>query len=799
MVPFGPLGFRRLQICPWHRGEVRRETRGFGDVPVRKRSIGIRLVGSVLRMRAWIARYTSFAEGAPMQGDFRIGDRTVVPTLNQILHDGAAVHVEPKAMRVLLYLAARRGEVAGREELFRAVWPDTFVTDDVLKRCVSDLRKALGDEHRNPRFIETIPKVGYRLLSAVEPVEPLGEVRRAFGGVTLDAEAAAADRSAASEGGLRLQTATSAAVVARGTRRRRTAITIGGVVLIGAVGAAAYWVLRPREASAPYIVQLRAERLVESSSFSPDGNQVAYSAPGDDGGYPDIWVNIVGEAETHRLTTDRAFFDTWPAWAPDGKQIAFVRFPSGGGPGSVYVVSPLGGVERQLLDFAVRGTSLSWSPDGRWLAAAQGAPPTSPFGTGIYLIPTAGGESRQVTFPNGSSFHTAPAFSPDGSALAYASCQGPEGSLCYVWTLSLDAEARPHGAPRRLTQQGAPTSTLAWTRDGGFIIYGADWAAGARLWRVRADGSAAPEREELAGPGVFNPSTVPCCDRLAYVRDVGAGSIYRFEPGVGAAPLIRSAFFDGNAHYSPDGRRIAFSSDRADERPEVWLANADGTAVTRLTRGPGRHQGSPRWSPDGRAIAFDSQAGDGRWDIWTIGIDGSGLRQITRDKADENMPSWSHDGQFLYYGSNRTGRYEIWRVPASGGTEEQVTHGGGFLPFESRDGRTLYYLRRTGGELLARPTAGGEERLIVPCVDRWDYAVGPNGIFHIDCLGQGGRADLRRALRYWVAATQQDREVAILDLGPGHNLGLSASPDGRSVIYSPFTHEHHLMMIENFR
>ncbi len=114
-----------------------------------------------------------------MQGDFRIGDRMVVPTLNQIRHGGAPVHVEPKAMRVLLHLAARGGEVAGREELIKEVWPDTFVTDDVLKRCIPDLRKALGDDRRNPRFIETIPKVGYRLLTAVEPAETSGKPRPA--------------------------------------------------------------------------------------------------------------------------------------------------------------------------------------------------------------------------------------------------------------------------------------------------------------------------------------------------------------------------------------------------------------------------------------------------------------------------------------------------------------------------------------------------------------------------------------------------------------------------------------------
>lgn len=105
-----------------------------------------------------------------MQGDFRLGDRTVVPSMNRIVTNGSAVRVEPKAMRVLLHLAALRGEVAPREEIIRAVWPDTFVTDDVLKRCVSDLRKALGDDRDAPRFIETIPKVGYRLLLVAELV-----------------------------------------------------------------------------------------------------------------------------------------------------------------------------------------------------------------------------------------------------------------------------------------------------------------------------------------------------------------------------------------------------------------------------------------------------------------------------------------------------------------------------------------------------------------------------------------------------------------------------------------------------
>jgi Tol biopolymer transport system component len=223
---------------------------------------------------------------------------------------------------------------------------------------------------------------------------------------------------------------------------------------------------------------------------------------------------------------------------------------------------------------------------------------------------------------------------------------------------------------------------------------------------------------ELTGPGTRQPSTARSQDRLLFTRVHFEVHIYRLQVGGTVAPLIELTFRDTFPQYSADGRRVSFCSDRADEREEVWLADADGTNVTRLTRGPGRAQCSPRWSPDGRTIAFDSQAENGHLDIWTIGVDGSGLRQVTHDPADENMPSFSRDGRFLYYGSNRTGRYEIWRVPVTGGPEEQVTHEGGYLPFERLDGRTLYYKRTEPGDspLLARPTAGGEERTIAPCV-----------------------------------------------------------------------------------
>src|SRR2546423_894000 len=104
-----------------------------------------------------------------MQGDFKIGDWLVSPAVNLISSNGNGTRVEPKAMQVLLYLSEHPG-VASKEQLISAVWPDVFVTDDVLPGCISTLRKAFKDNARQPRVIETIHKSGYRLLLDVQAV-----------------------------------------------------------------------------------------------------------------------------------------------------------------------------------------------------------------------------------------------------------------------------------------------------------------------------------------------------------------------------------------------------------------------------------------------------------------------------------------------------------------------------------------------------------------------------------------------------------------------------------------------------
>jgi dipeptidyl aminopeptidase/acylaminoacyl peptidase len=267
---------------------------------------------------------------------------------------------------------------------------------------------------------------------------------------------------------------------------------------------------------------------------------------------------------------------------------------------------------------------------------------------------------------------------------------------------------------------------------------------------------------------------------------------------------------DFNPAFSPEGRRVAFGSSRSG-KSEVWLADLDASNAVQLTSMSAPRTGTPGWSPDGQTIAFDSNL-EGQYEIYTIPASGGKPRRLTSHPANDHVPSFSRDGKWIYFSSNRSGDFQIWKVPSSGGDAVQVTHNGGFVAFESTDGLHVYYTQtaNTPSILWRISTRGGEPVKVLEGVIQRAFTMLETGVYYIEATehkaalpmlsipgaafgtGNAGR------LRFFDFAAGTSRVVA--DLGAGIGQGLTASPDGRTVLFSRIdSSTNDLMMVENFR
>ena len=182
-------------------------------------------------------------------------------------------------------------------------------------------------------------------------------------------------------------------------------------------------------------------------------------------------------------------------------------------------------------------------------------------------------------------------------------------------------------------------------------------------------------------------------------------------------------------------------------------------------------------------------------DIYVVESSGGRPRRLTSEPSSEMLPTWSRDGQWVYFRSDRTGRGEVWRAPSSGGKWEQVTSAGAECAFESTDGKTLFYVRSTG-ELFAMPIGGGPELRLIDFVGSGNgtrIAVVPVGIFYWSRAGTDGVWPL---LFFDLRSRRSIELTRVAGIGPG----LTASPDRQSVLFVRSVDSgNDLMLIENFR
>ncbi len=203
--------------------------------------------------------------------------------------------------------------------------------------------------------------------------------------------------------------------------------------------------------------------------------------------------------------------------------------------------------------------------------------------------------------------------------------------------------------------------------------------------------------------------------------------------------------------------------------------------------------GTPYWSPEGRLIAFDSNL-EGQSEVYVIAAAGGKPRRLTSHPANDNIPSFSRDGKWIYFSSNRTGEVQIWKIPASGGDAIQVTHNVGYVPFESPDSAYIYYTQtgRAASALWRIPTSGGQPVKVLEGVVWRAFVVREQGIYYMD------RPSGEARLQFFDFATSRSTTVA-RNLGEVVE-GLTASPDGRTILYSRVDSSvDDLMLVENFR
>ncbi len=580
--------------------------------------------------------------------------------------DGETVQLAPKACELLAVLIESAPQVLSKEELMNRVWSDTFVEEANLTHHISALRKALGEDKNGRKFIETIPRKGYRFVAEVKNASSFERAEitfneRAIMQVVEETTVETNDLPVSAKIKTPDVVPIAAPPLPKNPRRPVRALAAAGVLLIG-TAAFFGWLWLAASPNKPAVTpqtitfkRLTPDIFALGGTISPDGKTVAFNLI--ENGSEAIWRKIVATGETAQLTPKHLSSESYCVqlrYSPDGQWLYFGCMETEGSQSSIngYRIPAQGGVPQKII-VNVR-SDYTFSPDSKQVAFVRGermlVTANADGSGGERVVAECDGKKRYFN-----TFLSGPGWSPDGRHLV-------------ISVINLDS--------------GKEISELTdidlQTNEERIIVSSADFGFGQIQWLADNSGLIVTTRADEGLPR-----------RISHVS----------YPDGKITPLTNETNDYSVISLTKDSRTMVAHQNLG--QANLWTAAAnDLSRRKQITIGASARHGTQglAFMPDGKIIYTSTQTGN--LDLWEINPDGSGQRQLTNNSGTLNAaPQVTPDGRYIVFISNRSGSRQIWRMDAGGGNPVQLSIGKeSWNSRLSPDGKWVYYLTTDNGQ-----------------------------------------------------------------------------------------------------